>query len=433
MPAEDFDALAKEYGVLLARQSERNLPKTAFSKGIMGGKITAKEFEGQNKKKRRQSAVNRAGALLKISQVGEDATMGVNDAMKFAGFNTQERRDKTNQKQVTRHRDKLEKTRLLSAFEVQAADRRKDHLPSEEARPGTVTVVQPVNFVDKKLRQTKDQAHASPTAKAEKKKCKNDLFKKACRLWQAEIEQKEAADREGFKYKPTSTETICGEINRSEEAKAFGIIIAARRLRSYVKAGKAGEPLQKPGEKGRIVMKYYDALCAAVKSYAILTQQAGTKAAVLGPMLAKKINVCVNKKEGFRNRTSRKLYERVERDIADEIQIGIPNRVEQRRNKWSTYSNINLWFTSFKTFLVDMGFALDTPDGDSEITWATADQGSRIGNIDETKITLDSTNPGVGGRPAAGLFHGRLAKAPTQGSHKSSYAATMIGGAFASG
>ena len=46
MPAEDFDALAKEYGVLLARQSERNLPKTAFSKGIMGGKITAKEFEG---------------------------------------------------------------------------------------------------------------------------------------------------------------------------------------------------------------------------------------------------------------------------------------------------------------------------------------------------------------------------------------------------
>jgi hypothetical protein len=44
--AEDIDALAKEYGVLLARQSERNLPKSAFTKGIRGGKIMAKEFEG---------------------------------------------------------------------------------------------------------------------------------------------------------------------------------------------------------------------------------------------------------------------------------------------------------------------------------------------------------------------------------------------------
>jgi hypothetical protein len=44
--AQDIDALAKEYGALLGRQSERNMPKSKFSKGIMGGKLMAKEFEG---------------------------------------------------------------------------------------------------------------------------------------------------------------------------------------------------------------------------------------------------------------------------------------------------------------------------------------------------------------------------------------------------
>jgi hypothetical protein len=42
----ELDALAKEYGVLLERQSERDLPKSKFSKGIMGGKLMAKEYEG---------------------------------------------------------------------------------------------------------------------------------------------------------------------------------------------------------------------------------------------------------------------------------------------------------------------------------------------------------------------------------------------------
>ena len=44
--ANKLDVLAKDYGVLLERQSERDLPKSQFSKGIMGGKLMAKEYEG---------------------------------------------------------------------------------------------------------------------------------------------------------------------------------------------------------------------------------------------------------------------------------------------------------------------------------------------------------------------------------------------------
>lgn len=44
--AKDIDALAREYGGLLSRQSDRNLPKTKFNNGITKGRLTAKEYAG---------------------------------------------------------------------------------------------------------------------------------------------------------------------------------------------------------------------------------------------------------------------------------------------------------------------------------------------------------------------------------------------------
>ena len=44
--ADDVNALAKEYGDLLSRQSDRDMPKTRFSGGIRKGKLMAKEYPG---------------------------------------------------------------------------------------------------------------------------------------------------------------------------------------------------------------------------------------------------------------------------------------------------------------------------------------------------------------------------------------------------
>ena len=44
--AEEINALAKCFGILYQRQSDRDLPKTNFSNGIQKGKIMAKEFSG---------------------------------------------------------------------------------------------------------------------------------------------------------------------------------------------------------------------------------------------------------------------------------------------------------------------------------------------------------------------------------------------------
>ena len=42
----DINALAQEYGRLLSRQSQRDLPKTTFARGIRKGKLMAKEYPG---------------------------------------------------------------------------------------------------------------------------------------------------------------------------------------------------------------------------------------------------------------------------------------------------------------------------------------------------------------------------------------------------
>ena len=44
--AEDINGLAKMYGQLLTRQSDRSLPNTNFSKGIQKGKLMGKEYRG---------------------------------------------------------------------------------------------------------------------------------------------------------------------------------------------------------------------------------------------------------------------------------------------------------------------------------------------------------------------------------------------------
>jgi hypothetical protein len=65
---------------------------------------------GRTKEKRRDSAVHRAPLMLKLSKSG-DATMTVQEAMKFSGFNTIERGDKVYQKQIcSRRRDHIEQT-----------------------------------------------------------------------------------------------------------------------------------------------------------------------------------------------------------------------------------------------------------------------------------------------------------------------------------
>jgi hypothetical protein len=46
IPAKEINALAKLFGQLFQRQSDRDVPKTKFSRGVKGGKLMAKEYSG---------------------------------------------------------------------------------------------------------------------------------------------------------------------------------------------------------------------------------------------------------------------------------------------------------------------------------------------------------------------------------------------------
>ena len=90
--AKEIDALARQYGELLSRQSDRQLPKTKFNNGITGGKLAAKEYTGVllliftvlKSKKGRQLA--RKKGLFKNDQVVYDWCLLLETVITWEGW-----------------------------------------------------------------------------------------------------------------------------------------------------------------------------------------------------------------------------------------------------------------------------------------------------------------------------------------------------------
>ena len=390
------------------------------------------------KKKRnngeRQPTVASAAALLKVSKPGN---VSVHQAMKLVGFATPLAKDKTLQKRVYRQRDQLETPSVLSGgrFKINSTIQqvvvtiRSDFQQSADPELRQMQKLK-ADVKAANMRLSYRQKQGLLKSQQQEKKRKDDLFKGACLAWKKELETKASADEKGEAYRKVSPEIIVKEILEKE-----GVKLCARSIRNYGKSNKLGAEPERRGEKGRIPFRYYKALCAAVMTYNSLASQLGT-IVVDRPRLVRMVNACVNRKEGGGKRNNRKLFERIQRDTADTMDIGKPNRVEQRRNRWGTYYQLNLWYDSLKQFLIEQGFgsANETNVEElGEIVWTDDTQAKRIWNIDETAVALDNTANGKGGRPAATFYNPRLQQAATLAAHKSSYHCTLVAGAFASG
>jgi hypothetical protein len=68
------------------------------------------------------------------------------------------------------------------------------------------------------------------------------------------------------------------------------------------------------------------------------------------------LNACINKLPD-ENRQGQKLFDRVEKSCAATLDIGKPDKVEQRQAKWATFDNVNVYFDSLKEFFIYFGFA----------------------------------------------------------------------------
>jgi hypothetical protein len=179
----------------------------------------------------------------------------------------------------------------------------------------------------------------------------------------------------------------------------LGSSVSVVTVGRYVREGMIGVSPMKRGPVGDFPSHWYNALKGAYITYLKLEQATSKKQSNL-KHLAIKVNACVNKL-GFR-KTRDDLVRKLRRDTADHFSAGKANVVEQRRLMWTTSYNLNIWYTTWKETLTDLGFgrvatAADDPDLGEVIFFHG--QTHRIGNIDETDGSLDDTTGQRGGRP----------------------------------
>jgi len=109
--------------------------------------------------------------------------------------------------------------------------------------------------------------------------------------------------------------------------------------------------------------------------------------------------------------------------------------MEQRRVEWTTHFNLNLWFDTWKTTLIELGFAREKTCDDiaeeGEVMFLPG-QKERIINVEETDGTLDDTRGQTGGRPPI-VFTSPDVPAGSTSVNKCGYKTTLICGSTAAG
>jgi len=157
----------------------------------------------------------------------------------------------------------------------------------------------------------------------------------------------------------------------------------------------------KMGPVGAISAVAYNFLCQAFSSLIPINQMnacAGENSrAKLILMLAKVFN--------FRTLAATELLNRVVCDTAIDIKAAKLNCTEDRRIRWTTYPNLDLWFDSWEVFVVEYGFATINKNGE---LYFDDKMKVQIVNLDETCLSLDGNNGNRGGRPTAAHFDVRF-------------------------
>ena len=188
------------------------------------------------------------------------------------------------------------------------------------------------------------------------------------------------------------------------------------------------------GRKGVVKGELRNALLSALRSY-IALENANRSTIPNTQKIIKILVKVIATKLGIKQ--TRKLAERLMRDISLDVTVTTANtKMEKRQLVWSTYNNINTWFEKMKDELIVLGFAcLPTieEDVEGELVFLPS-QRDRILNIDESEVTTDGTSKLTGGRPVTEYCSAdtRIGTG-AEGTNKSGYAATFIGGTCMSG
>ncbi len=277
----------------------------------------------------------------------------------------------------------------------------------------------------KVVRQTSHQAHVMAQNAFVLNKLHNAAIKEATTAWAEASELKE----KGEPYK--TKKEILQMINNKPEYKGI-VQVCERTIRRLVSEGIIGLSPTRRGNPGTIPQVAYRALLEAVTSFISIHQASGKQEHKMSE-ISKIVNDVVNSNPD-ENRRGNQLMERLRKDFGPEINLGKAEKVEERRIKWTTYSNLKTWGDAAKDIIVELGFGRQSTPHDNvpgEIYFYEG-QMERIINFDETRITLDQTDVQRGGRPSF-IFYSKNKPRPGSSTNKSSLSLTLIVGGTAAG
>ncbi|OEU17850.1 hypothetical protein FRACYDRAFT_238278 [Fragilariopsis cylindrus CCMP1102] len=266
-----------------------------------------------------------------------------------------------------------------------------------------------------------DTATATTPAVTTKKKRKRKTRRTVSQLMSDHCEARKAKEKEEMSY-----------FEAVEEYKSQRSLPKKQR-RSAQKIQGIEDSAPCRGRKGVVKGELRDAILSGLRSY-IALENANQSTM---PNQQKLIKVLDKVVEQLGIKHPDKLFGRMKRDIANEIAVTTTNTtMEKRRLVWSTYNNINIWFEQMKKELIELGFAraVTTEDVDmvGELVFHPG-QLDRILNIDESEVSTDGTSKLTGGRPVTEYCSRESSISGAEGSNKSGYSATFIGGSTMSG
>jgi len=127
--------------------------------------------------------------------------------------------------------------------------------------------------------------------------------------------------------------------------------------------------------------------------------------------------------------TAREILKRLAHDTAIDLGCGKLNFAEERRVRWTTYNNLDMWFNMWERELLKHGLMELDARGLPHIPRQKLCQ---ILNFDETSLSLDGSSINRGGRSAASWFDPRLPQVGITMA-KTAYLLMMITGSNAYG
>ena len=134
----------------------------------------------------------------------------------------------------------------------------------------------------------------------------------------------------------------------------------------------------KRGEKGVIPEFVFKNFCIAFESMVRICQLNGKEQETERKKLAMRVNACMGNDLAKHVNTS--LMRRLLQETAVDLLCDKTQTAEDRRIKWTTYTNIKMWFDNWARDLLELGFAKKV-DGMIVIK---QDQLKNIINVDET-------------------------------------------------